>query len=457
MPNLQLLIVDDEAKMLRALQRALAGWSGEESVQWEIATAESASEALARMETIPTDVVLSDIRLAGEDGVQLLQEIKQSWPETEVVLMTAFATVESAVEAMKAGARDYLIKPFKMEELKRRLAAVEEMVLLRRENRQLRTELARSQGLEQLIGQSAAVDDLRATIRKVAATDTTILLRGESGTGKDLAARAIHYASPRAKRPFVTATCSAIPESLLESDLFGHVKGAFTGATEKRVGRFEMAEGGTLFLDEIGDMTPGTQVKLLRVLQHGEFERVGSSQTQKANVRIIAATNRDLEQAIQEGKFREDLFYRLNVVSITLPPLRQHPEDVRLLAERLTERISLRRGLPRRSLSPALLERMERHDWPGNVRELENALEYALVMGESDPLEPGDLPGYLLRPSEEPVLPSGQAPSSLDLEANERQLILQALEQAEGNQTLAAKLLGITRRALGYRRARYGI
>ena len=455
MPSFRLLIVDDEPKMLRALERALAGWAADPSSEWELTTVESAAAALAKLEQIPFHVVLSDIRLIGEDGVELLRQIKQRWPDTEVVLMTAFATVENAVEAMKAGAQDYLLKPFKTEELKARLGRIEETLRLRWENEQLRAQLARSQGLDEIIGHSEAIGQVRAMIQKLAGTDSTVLLRGESGTGKDLVARAIHFASARARKPFVTASCSAIPESLLESDLFGHVKGAFTGATEKRVGRFEMAEGGTLFLDEIGDMTPGTQVKLLRVLQHGEFEKVGSSETQKADVRIIAATNRDLEEAIEEGKFREDLFYRLNVVSLTLPPLRERMEDLGELIEYLVEKISLLRGVPRRNLSRALVERLEQHDWPGNVRELENALEHALVMGESDPLEGNDLPAYLLRPAAKPG--SASSASALDLDRNERELIIRALEEAGGNQTKAARLLGITRRALGYRRAKYGL
>jgi len=455
MPTFRLLIVDDEPKMLRALERALSGWAADPSVEWELATVESTGDALAKLEQIPFQVVLSDIRLAGEDGVELLRQIKQRWPETEVVLMTAFATVENAVEAMKTGAQDYLLKPFKMEELKARLGRIEETLRLRWENEQLRTQLARSQGLDEIIGHSEAMEQVRTMIRKLAGTDSTVLLRGESGTGKDLAARAIHFASARAKGPFVTATCSAIPESLLESDLFGHVKGAFTGATEKRIGRFETARGGTLFLDEIGDMTHAVQVKLLRVLQHGEFEKVGSSETQKADVRIIAATNRDLEQAIAEGSFREDLFYRLNVVSLTLPRLRDRMEDVTELTRHLVEKISLQRGVPRRELSPALLKHFQGHDWPGNVRELENAIEHALVMGESDPLEVDDLPPYLLRPAKKPTAPAPA--SSLDLDQNERELLARALEEAEGNQTQAARLLGITRRALGYRRAKYGL
>jgi len=455
MPAFRLLIVDDESKMLRALERALEGWSASAEVQWEILTSESASDALAKMEHIPCQAVLSDIRIGEDDGVELLKQIREHWPQTEVILMTAFATVENAVEAMKAGARDYLLKPFKMDELFSRLAHVEETLLLRRENKQLRERLARSSDMGELVGQSAPMRNLRAMIQKLAGTDSTVLLRGESGTGKDLTARAIHEASARAEGPFITACCSAIPENLLESDLFGHVRGAFTGATEKRTGRFEMAAGGTLYLDEIGDMTFGTQVKLLRVLQHGEFEPVGSSQTKKADVRIIAATNRDLEKAIAEGRFRQDLFYRLNVVSLTLPPLRDRGEDIPLLVSYLVERISLRRGIPMRQLSEELIEFLTRHSWPGNVRELENAIEYALVMGEGDPLETDDLPAYLAHSEggAAPVAPG----SVLDLDGNERSLIEKALEEAGGNQTRAAKLLGITRRALGYRRAKYGL
>ena len=445
--------------MLRALERALAGWSKSTEVRWDLSTCETAEGALSKLEQIPFHVVLSDIRIGNEDGVELLRQIKENHPETEVILMTAFATVENAVEAMKSGAEDYLIKPFKMEELKTRLGRIEEMILLRLENQQLRAQLAQSQGLGELIGDSEPMQNLRSMIQKLAVTDSTVLLRGESGTGKDLTARAIHYASARAKKPFITAACSAIPENLLESDLFGHVKGAFTGATEKRVGRFEMASGGTLYLDEIGDMTFPTQVKLLRVLQHGEFESVGSSETQKSGARIIAATNRNLEEAIEQGRFRQDLFYRLNVVCLTLPPLRIRRDDIPSLAHYLVETISTKRGIPRRELSEDLLDFLIQQNWPGNVRELENAIEHVLVMGESDPLEVKDLPSYLRRSSPSLSGSSGlsEEDAQLDLDQQERKLIEQALEEAEGNQTQAAKLLGITRRALGYRRAKYGL
>lgn len=443
--------------MLKALQRALEGWSGNPDVSWEILTVESASEALAKLEQIPCQVVLSDIRLAGEDGVELMREIRKNWQQTLVVLMTAYATVENAVEAMKAGAQDYLIKPFKMDELKSRLARLEEVLCLRLENEWLRNELAQSLEFDDLIGKSASIEQVRTMIRKLAGTDSTLLLRGESGTGKDLVARAIHRNSRRASRPFITACCSAIPENLLESDLFGHVKGAFTGATEKRIGRFEMAQGGTLFLDEIGDMTPGTQVKLLRVLQHGEFEKVGSSETQKTDARIIAATNRNLEQAIQSGQFREDLFFRLNVVAIVLPPLREHKEDIPQLVEHLAHKISHRRGVPLRTFSPEVMKLFLEYDWPGNVREIENAVEYALVMGESDPIVIEDLPASIISATSGNESVPHRSKSEFDLDQTERELILNALEQAGGNQTRAARLLGITRRALGYRRAKHGV
>ncbi len=462
-----LLIVEDEAKLLKLLVRSF-----KDHPQWEVDSAENAEEALHKIEANPPDVVLTDIRLPGMSGLDLMNAIRGSKQPPRFVVMTAYATVSSAVEALRAGAVDYLIKPFPNEELMHVLGRIENEIRLANENQNLRDRLSVYEVPGGLIGSSEVTAKLRRLIARVAGTQSTVLIRGESGTGKELIARAVHEQSGRAQQPLVRVNCGAIPETLLESELFGHVKGAFTGATERRVGRFEMAGEGTLFLDEMGDLPLGLQVKLLRVLQEREYEPVGSSQTRTTQARIIAATNRDLEAAIREGSFREDLYYRLNVVTLQAPPLREHMEDIGELADHFTRRIANREALPFKQPTPAFLTALRAWNWPGNVRELENTIESALVMGEGEDLEVEDLPTYITHASSQSlastlqVSPTGQTESvsagALDLgtatlEEVERHLLVKALQESGGNQSEAARKLGITRRTLAYRREKYGL
>ena len=344
-----LLIVEDEAKLLKLLVRSF-----KDHPQWEVDAAENAEDALHKIEANPPDVVLTDIRLPGMSGLDLMNAERGTKQSPRFVVMTAYATVSSAVEALRAGAVDYLIKPFPNEELMHVLGRIENEIRLANENQNLRDRLSVYEAPGGLIGSSEPTAKLRRLIARVAGTQSTVLIRGESGTGKELIARAVHEQSGRAKHPLVRVNCGAIPETLLESELFGHVKGAFTGATERRVGRFEMAGEGTLFLDEMGDLPHALQVKLLRVLQEREYEPVGSSQTRTTQARIIAATNRDLEAAIHEGNFREDLYYRLNVVTLLAPPLREHMEDIAELADHFTHRIANREGAPLQAAHPSI-------------------------------------------------------------------------------------------------------
>jgi DNA-binding NtrC family response regulator len=460
MPSL--LIVEDEPKLRRLLVRAL-----EDRPQWTVSAVESAEIALRQIRLSAPDVVLSDIRMSGISGLELLSVLRKEIPAIRFVFMTAYASVGSAVEALRAGALDYLVKPFPNEELFHVLDRIENEIRLSVENQSLRQRLQLFEGPNCLIGSGHEMNQLRRSIEKVAVSRSTVLILGESGTGKEVIARAIHQQSPRAKLPLVRVNCGAIPENLLESELFGHVRGAFTGATEKRIGRFELAGEGTIFLDEMGDLPLNLQVKLLRVLQEREYEPVGSSETRKTNARIIAATNRNLQSAIVSGSFRQDLFYRLNVVTLEAPPLHTHKEDIPDLVDYFIARITEREGIPPRLPTPQFLSVLQSWDWPGNVRELENVIESALVMGESVNLNPTDLPGYL---DHNPTHQNGRQGGCANLaktgdlnlgEATldeiERAMIVRALDESGGNQSEAARRLGITRRTLGYRRDKYAI
>ncbi len=446
---LHVLIVDDEMKMAAALARML---EREGHKVEATASPETALESLAREEF---DVVLCDMRMPTMSGLDVLRRTKRLVPTVDFVIMTAYADARSAVECMKEGALDYLIKPFPIDELRLLLQRVEETRHLREENARLRELVDERISLENIIAASKQMQDVLARARKVAAANSSVLLLGESGTGKEVLAKAIHRMSSRAQKPLVVVNCGAIPETLLESELFGHTRGAFTGAVEARKGMFEAADGGTIFLDEIGDLPLHLQVKLLRVLQEGEIQRIGESAPRKVDVRVIAATNRDLESLVAEGKFRQDLYYRLNVIPIYLPPLRERREDIPPLIEYFMQKYAPS-GM-RKRFSPEAFSLLMRYDYPGNVRELENAVEHAVVLSEGELIKVEDLPLQIQNAEWERVIypqPSGEA---VPLEELEKRAILAALEKTNYNMTRAAAHLGITRRTLGYRIKKYGL
>jgi len=445
-----ILVVDDDEQMQFMLREAL-GARG-----FEVEVAESAERALDLLAQRSFEVVLLDIRLEGMSGLEALPRILARDPHLPVVMMTGHGSRQAAIEAIQAGAYDFFEKPFKIEEL---------AIVLRRalERRRLTTQIEQLQdrfAFENIIGESGAMQAVLRLVQKVVATDVTVLICGESGTGKELIAQAIHYNSPRADKPFVRLNCVAIPETLLESELFGHERGAFTGAVARRPGKFELANGGTIFLDEIGDMSLHTQAKILRVLQEREFERVGGSETIKIDVRIVAATNKDLAKAVEGGSFREDLYYRLNVFSINLPPLRERKEDIPLLVEHFVEHNARYLGKPLTGLTAEAMNILLAYDWPGNVRELENYIQRAAVMADGKLIGPECLPPHLLtfnpKVEEEPEL---DPTKSLDemLEGLERKLIRAALQRTGGVQSRAARLLGITERSLWHRIKKLGI
>ncbi|MGH9775258.1 MAG: sigma-54-dependent transcriptional regulator [Candidatus Acidiferrales bacterium] len=445
-----ILIVEDEAKLRRLLELNL----GEDG--FRTLAAPDAETGLNHLRQETVDLVLTDLKLPGMDGLEFLQAVKRSQASLPVVVMTAFGTVETAVEAMKAGASDYVLKPFSLAEMRMVVHKELDVRHLREENLSLREALGRRFEHPNIVARSAKMQEVLALVERVAPTNSTVLLGGESGVGKDLFARAIHQKSRRASGPFIKINSTAIPENLLESELFGYEKGAFTGATTNKPGKFELADKGTLFLDEIGDVPAATQVKLLRVLQEREFERLGGTRTLKVDVRLVAATNRDLRAALEEGTFREDLYYRLNVVPIDIPPLREHKEDIPELANLFLSRFSAEFGKKTTSISPEAMQLLMGFHWPGNVRELENVLERAAALTKGTVLEPADVqldPGRPKpRNSTEPLLPEG-----VTLEQWEDEIIREAVRRANGNKSRAARLLGLSRNALRYRLSRMGI
>jgi DNA-binding NtrC family response regulator len=454
-PRRRVLIVDDEPGVRESLRMTLKG-------DYEVLSAESAHEARNQLAATPADVVLLDVVMPGVDGMQLLEELRGRYANLPIIMLTATKTVKTAVQAMKLGAFHYITKPFDVDDLRAHLDKATEQAALVREVEELRTEVGRRYQLENIVGRSARMQEVFKTVLTVAPLKTTVLITGESGTGKELIAKAIHYQSPRARRPLVTLNCAAIPETLLESELFGHEKGSFTDAHTRKLGQFELAHEGTLFLDEIGEMGPATQAKLLRVLEHGEFLRVGGTKPVSVDVRIIAATNRDLALGMKEGNFRADLFYRLNVVTVHLPPLRERRDDLLLLIRHLTQAKARDMGMPEKAFRPEAIDQLMRYHWPGNVRELENLVERLLVLSEGQTIGLDDLPDLVRRSEQDPgsikeqVL-QGRKSLGTAVDEFEREIIQEALVQTDFNQTRAAEMLGTTRRILKYRMDKLGI
>jgi len=443
MPSPTILVVDDEQLIRWSLSSRLT----EEG--YRVFEAETAAEALKRVRD-GVDLVLLDYRLPDSDGLAVLKQIKDNDPDTLVIMLTAYSNVDTAVEAMRQGAYHYANKPFNIDEIVLLVEKALETTSLRREVRALRANQAQPYSLDRIVGDDEAVVAMRALLKKIATgPGSTVLLTGESGTGKDLAAKVIHYASQRASKPFMNITCSALPETLLESELFGHERGAFTGADRQKRGLIEMADGGTVFLDEIGEMVPLLQAKLLRFLEEKSFKRVGGATDIKVDVRVIAATNRDLEEEVRKGQFRSDLYYRLNVVPIKLPPLRQRPNDIPRLVNFYVDLYNAEFRKRIRQVSPAAMARLKAHSWPGNVRELRNSVERAILLADGDELTPADfaLGGASHLATDGVELPA----NGVDLEQWERSFVLQALERSGWNQTRAAGLLGLNRDQIRYR------
>ncbi|MCM2254576.1 MAG: sigma-54 dependent transcriptional regulator [Vicinamibacteria bacterium] len=500
----RVIVIDDEVNAASALETLLR------EDGFEVASANDARTGLTLLEKHDPDIVLTDLRMPGMDGLELLARIKQARPETMVVIMTAYGTVKTAVKAMKLGAEDYLSKPIDVEELEVVLQKTLEKKRLVEEARVLRERVDQKYRFENLIGESPGMLSCFKTVRQVAPSSASVLLLGESGTGKELFAQALHQGSPRRNRPFIKVACSALPETLLESELFGHEKGSFTGALYSRAGRFEMADGGTLFLDEIGDISPTVQVKLLRFLEEREFERVGGSKTFKVDVRIVAATHRDLRKKIEDGQFREDLYYRLNVIELHIPSLRERPSDIPLLAHHFLHRFAVQNRKEVRRFSDDAMALLLGYRWPGNVRELENAIERAVVLSEVDVLDPGHFPTlrrvtpvaataavmtpgqppvhepvglasapYIAPPPEPPTtsaaeatpaanpVPAPQSSSGLAVPAPvvpipgstladiEREAILRTLDAVNGSTSKAARVLKISPRKIQYKLKEY--
>jgi two-component system, NtrC family, response regulator AtoC len=449
----RVLIADDEESIRHVLTELL----GERG--YEVRAVADGDEAARELAARDYDALVTDVRMPRLNGLELIRAAQSTSPETTIIVMSAYGSHDLAIEALKAGAYDYLGKPFRPDEVLLVLRKAEERERLRRENLILRREMSRR--APQLVADGPAMKEVLRVVQKVAPAPTTVLIEGESGTGKELVARALHDLSLRAERPFVAVNCGAIPAPLIESELFGHTKGAFTDARTAKRGLFEEADGGTLLLDEIGELPAAVQPALLRVLQQGEVRRVGDARSTRVDVRVLASTNRDLASQVQAGRFREDLYYRLNVVQVRLPPLRERQEEIAQLAERLVARHAERIGVAPRLLSPRALELLQRYRWPGNVRELENALERALVLSEDEEIGPEALPDAVQRAVEPEPLPRNLDPDDLSVKRAQRvleaDLIRRALERTQGNRTRAAELLELSPRALLYKIREYDL
>lgn len=452
MSQRRILVVDDDESLRRVTQVQL------QQTGYEVTAASDGNEALAVLERFPADLVITDLKMPGMSGLELLKRIRSAYSEIVIIMATAFGTIENAVEAMRAGAYDYVTKPVQIEELRITVSRALEHLELREEVRHLRSSLDKKFGFENILGRSNVLLSVLDMASRAAQTSSTVLVHGETGTGKELLAKAIHFNSPRKEKPFITINCGAIPKDLLESELFGHVKGSFTGAVAHKRGKAEAADGGTLFLDEIGELPPELQVKLLRLLQQGEIEKVGATETAHVDVRIIAATNRNLQAMVEDGAFRDDLYYRLAVIPLELPPLRERPDDIQELVEYFFVRAKDKHGRQDLALPPALLSYFCAYRWPGNVRELENVLERLVVLSRGPDISLNDLPEVLRRerPTLE-VLHLDLPPQGISLEAVEKELILRALQKSDWNQTQAARYLDLSRKTLIYRMEKYNI
>jgi two-component system NtrC family response regulator len=443
----RVLLVDDDDSLREILSAHLRKGG------YDVTAEGSPVRARARLEESLFDLLVTDIRMEEFDGLALLKAARKAQPGLPVIMITGHGTIESAVESMKLGAFDYVTKPVGREEFLHIVGNALRMRALESENVRLRSELKEKYAFDEIVGKGSSMTRVFSLMEKVIETDTTVLIRGESGTGKELVARALHYNGPRAKKPFVVVNCASVPDNLMESELFGHVRGAFTGAHRDREGKIRRADGGTLFLDEIGDLKPDLQAKLLRVLQEGEVERLGEGIPRRVDVRVIAATHRDLEAMMEGGGFREDLFFRVSVYPIQLPPLRERPEDLPLLVDHFIRKHAGGRDV---RFTAGTMELLKRFSWPGNVRELENVVERALILEKDGDLGPGTLPPDIIA-EERGIFPGDLPDEGLDLEALEKELIRKALKKAGGNQTRAARYLGLTRPTLIYRLEKYGI
>ncbi len=449
----RILIVDDEESVRHQLASLL------KRKGFEVTTAANGQEGLERYRSDGFDIVLSDVRMPGLDGMGLLEAMGGREAEAAVIMMSAYGDLDLAREAVRLGAADYLNKPYKNEELLLRINIVEQRLLLQRENLRLKRQIRSDKPFSNIIGQTPVMKKMFKTIDKIAEFKSTVLIHGESGTGKELLARAIHDRSPRKDKAFVAINCGAIPENLLESELFGHVRGAFTDAVRNKTGLFEEADGGTLFLDEIGELPIGLQVKLLRVLQENEIRKVGENKPKKVDVRILAATIRDLAEMVQANTFREDLFYRLNVLAVKIPPLRERPEDIPLLVDHFLDGCNKKLGTAVTGVEPAAMKAMMEYAWPGNVRELENLVERAVILCDGEKITPELLTDKVRTSPPQPVtkLPAGQLSVKKTVRVVEEELIRRALAETGGNRTRASKLLEISHRTLLYKLKDYGI
>ncbi len=438
----RILIIDDERNTREGLRQAL-------KLDYEVTVADNASRGLDLLEQRGFDVILTDLRMPGLDGMEFIRKVKVQPEAPACIMLTAYGSIETAVEAMRAGAYDFLTKPVNLDSLDLLLDRCLESRNLKKENRELKKQLADKSATSHIIGKSQQMQDVMETLTQIAPARSTVLLTGESGTGKELAARALHDLSNRAGKPFVAVHCAALATNLLEAELFGHEKGAFTGATERRIGRFEAADGGTLFLDEIGEIDPSVQVTLLRILETRSFERVGGHTPIEVDVRLVAATNRDLKKMVAEGTFREDLYYRLDVLHVRMPPLRERPDDIPLLLKHYIDEFAAENGRQIDGITPEAINTLTAYSWPGNVRELRNCVERMVVLSRTETITLKDVPTHIrTEATETRQRESTPAPQTLDMTENEIALIRQALVECNGNRSKAAKQLGISRRTL---------